>query len=971
LKVSSSQPFQIIYSLFHHEYLGLLFESFVVHVDQYGKLTFQHQNISAHNADEFRSGLDDRDFELIKLMDSIQQEPVIKKFSKKFNRPDQFFLKVYDPEKGNEDLQIEIENYLEKRRAKILSLLRGKELYEMGNDGEPAWRKIEVMPKKATVLFHFRKNEDNTHYFPTLKYDNEKLEWQYKGGYLVCHEPAWLILDQKLYGFEGNVDGHKLKPFLNKKFIVIPKNLEETYYKKFIAPLVASFNVFAKGFTIQKEKLLPEPILNFSEFGNGSNGNLFQDTQTEEADKIVFELAFKYGDYQFSADRIQPVSVKLEKAGDSYVFHKFRRAQKEEKDTVGFISSLGLPLKNAKAVLPKAEAFDWLNVNLAPLEEKGIRLNQKLVNGKKYFLGESSIEIEIRENIDWFDIHAVIKFGNYEIPFKDLRKYISKNKREFKLPNGEIAVIPDYWFKEYGELFAFSHLDEEKGTSHLKKHHLALISELKANKLAEVTISRKLENLRDFREITDYQVPEYFRGTLRPYQKAGYDWLRFLNDYRFGGCLADDMGLGKTVQTLALLQSRKDVAESASLLIMPTSLLYNWEMEIKKFTPRLRIFVYTGTHRKKDPSAFSNFDVILTSYGIVRLDHEILAHYLFDYIILDESQAIKNPTSNISRAVHQLNAKYKLILTGTPVENSTMDLWSQMSFVNPGLLGNMSFFKNEFLIPIEKRRDEKMTLKLHHLVKPFILRRHKSQVAKELPEKVENIKYSEMTPEQEELYNEVKSKFRNQILDTIESKGIGQSQLLVIQGLTQLRQLANHPRMVEEDFSGVSGKIEDVLYMLDNAISEDHKTLVFSQFVKLLSIMRKELDKRGYKYAYLDGSTRDRKSVVEQFQNDTETKIFLISLKAGGLGLNLTSADYVFILDPWWNPAVESQAIDRAHRIGQENKVFTYKFITRNSVEEKILQLQEKKLKLARDLVTTDESIVKSLSKEEIEAILS
>lgn len=971
MKVSSAQPFQIVYSLYQHEYMGFLFESFVIHVDKFGKLTFQHQNISSQNAEEFESGLDETDFELIKLMDSIQQEAIIRRFSKKYVKPADFFLKIYDKEKGNKEIREEIERFIERRRSKILSLIKGKELYEMGNDGEPAWRKIEIMPKNASVLFHFRRNHDNTHYFPTIKYDGEKLEWQYKGAFLICHSPAWLVVNNRLYGFQGEVDGYKLKPFLNKKFIVIPRNMEENYYQKFVAPLVASFNVYAKGFRIQNEKLEPEPILHFSEFGNGTNGNLFEDSAVPEPDKIVFELCFQYGNYQFPANKVQPISVKLEKVGEDYTFHKVRRAKTVEKGTIGFLSSIGLPLSNARAVMDKSSAFGWINSNLMPLTEQGIRLNQKNSNGKKYFLGTSSIQLQINENIDWFDVNAIIRFGDYEIPFKDLRKYMSRNRREFKLPNGELAVIPESWFKDYGELFAFVNHDPDNETPSLKKHHLALVSDLKKENLAEVTMSRKLEQLRDLETVNSFEVPAHFEGKLRPYQKAGFDWLSFLNEYGFGGCLADDMGLGKTVQTLAMLQARKSVAKGASLLVMPTSLIYNWEMEIKKFTPRLRIFLYTGTHRKKDPEIFKDFDIILTSYGIVRLDSEILSEYCFDYVILDESQAIKNPQSNISKAVRQLNSRHKLILTGTPVENTTLDLWSQMSFINPGLLGTMSFFKNEFLIPIERQRDDAKTQKLYSLIKPFILRRQKSQVAKELPEKVENIKYSEMTPSQAEMYEEVKSGFRNQILDTIEKQGMNKSQLLVLQGLTQLRQLANHPRMVDESFEGVSGKVEDVMYMLENAQSEGHKALVFSQFVKLLTLMREELESRGYKYCYLDGSTRDRKSVVETFQNDDSVRIFLISLKAGGLGLNLTEADYVFILDPWWNPAVEAQAVDRAHRIGQDKKVFTYKFITRNTVEEKILELQKKKLKLARELITTDESIYKSFSKEDIESILS
>lgn len=978
MKVSTTEPFQIIYSLFEHEYLGYLFESFVVQKNERGELTFSHQNISAQNAHEFASGLDDTDYELIELMDSMQQEVVVRHFYKKKIKPEDFFLKIYDADKGNEPLQREIHHYLERRRSKVLNLLGGKMLFEMGNDGEPAWRQIDVQQEKATVLFHFRRNEDNTHYFPTIKHNGEKVDFQYKGAYLICHEPAWLVVDQKLYSFEKEPDGHKLKPFLNKKFIAIPKKVEETYFKKFVAPLVASFDVYAKGFDIETHKLSPTPVLNISELASASAASLDLFNQTsnvavEEEGKMLFDLQFKYGSYHFRPSASDGVSVKVENEGDKFYFHRMVRNLAEEKQIISCMQSQGLDIKAGKISLDKRTAFGWISRNTAWLEEHGIVLNQIQKGDKKYFVGESSIDIEIKESIDWFDINAIIRFGKFEISFKELRKYINKKQTEFQLPNGEYAVIPEHWFVEYSELFSFLEDNPKKEDGlKIKKHHVSLIQELESGNLASVTMDRKLQKLRDFHNIDDHPIPNDFEGELRPYQKAGFNWLQFLNQYNFGGCLADDMGLGKTVQTLAMLQSQKEAGHgNASLLIMPTSLIYNWENEAKKFTPKLKVFTYTGTHRIKDVKQFEGYDLILTSYGITRLDVSILSEYYFNYIILDESQAIKNPDSNIAKAVRKLKSRRRLVLTGTPVENSTMDLWSQMSFVNPGLLGNKAFFKNEFLTPIEKKRDEKKSFKLSSIIKPFILRRHKSQVATELPEKVEKVHYSGMTTMQEDKYEEVKSYYRNKILDHIEAKGLRNSQMILLQGLTKLRQIANHPKMVEEDYQGDSGKMEDVTHMLTSAISKGHKILVFSQFVKHLAILKEFLDRSRTPYAYLDGTTKDRQKQVEYFQNDESVSVFLISLKAGGLGLNLTAADYVFLMDPWWNPAIEQQAVDRAHRIGQENKVFTYKFITKNSVEEKILALQKRKVKLANDLISTEESFVKSLSQDDIESILA
>jgi SNF2 family DNA or RNA helicase len=980
MKVSTSDPYEIIYSLFEHEFLGYLFESFAVQLDDKGKLTLRHQNISSQNASEFANGLDETDYNIIELMDNMQQDVVIRKFYSGKIKPRDFFQKVYKGEKKDEHLQSEIQKYLEKRRSKILQQIYGKRLFEMGNDGEPTWKEIEILDPTSTILFHFRRNDDNTHYFPTIKYNGEKLNFQSKKSYIICKDPAFMVCDDKLYSFAKYVDGHKLVPFLKKRFIVVPKKIEDQYYRKFIAPLVGTFDVYAKGFDIKTERYQPIPKISMSElatnqsstpslFGdNNGNGN---GNEPEEI-KILFDVSFDYNTYNFRADNANEVSVKVESEADKYTFRRIVRKNHEEIRILKLLKELGLEIRNSKCTLSQSKAVDWLSQNRHILTKEGIKLVQKHAQDKKYFIGESSISVEVRENIDWFDIHAIIKFGDYEIPFKDLRKIILKKGNEILLPNGEIGIIPDSWIKEYSELFAFMDDPNTKGQNlTLKKHHLALVKDLESGNLAKVSMSKKLEKLRNFDQIENIPSPKSFIGELRPYQKAGFNWMNFLNAFKFGGCLADDMGLGKTVQTLALLQSMKDNGEQTpSLLIMPTSLVYNWELEAQRFTPNLKVFNYTGTNRIKDVAQFDGYDIVLTSYGITRLDIDILKGFYFNYVILDESQTIKNPNSNISKCVKKLSSRNRLILTGTPLENSTLDLWSQMSFINPGLLGNQSFFRNEFLTPIEKQNDQDKTKKLYSIIKPFILRRHKSQVATELPEKVESVKYCSMSNQQEERYEEVKSYFRNKILEEIESQGMNKSHMILLQGLTKLRQIANHPKMVDQDYLGDAGKLDAVTRMIMNAMSENHKILVFSQFVKHLSILSDFLKENNIDFAYLDGSTKDRQVQVERFQNEENLKLFLISLKAGGLGLNLTKAEYVFLLDPWWNPAVEQQAIDRAHRIGQENKVFIYKFITKNTVEEKILKLQQKKVKLAADLITTEESFVKDLSKEDIELLL-
>ncbi len=982
MKVSAAQPFQIIYSLYQHEYLGYVFESFIVHLDEKGKLTYQHQSISSKNAREFTKGLDTRDFELIELMDSMGQDAVLKHFSKKIMKPEEFFSKVYHKQKGDELLQEQIEAYMEKRRAAILEKMKGKFLFEMGNDGEPTWRKVEVLEERASIQFHFTRGEESTNYYPTISYKDKRLEIPDPAAYLICRQPAWMVFKGKLYGFEKFVDGKKLQPFLAKKHVVIPKNLEETYYNRFVAPLIASFDdIEASGFEIAKHEYDPHPLLTIAELPPVSSkdvASLFdenKETETpanDEAGKIVFDLSFRYGKHRFRGDAFGSVSVTVEKKESDYVFHRVKRNIEAEKKYGQTLIKLGLPLRGFRTAVEKAHAFSWLNENRVNLLNLGFEVSQPDNKDKKYFVGKAVIELEVKENIDWFDIHAKIRFGEFEISFKELRKLILKKKVEFKLPNGEIAIIPEAWLIKYGDLFALSETHGANEKPVLKKHHISLLQELEDGKLAKVHMSERLRNLQSFTGIRDYELPAGFHGTLRPYQKAGYNWLRFLNEFHLGGCLADDMGLGKTVQTLAMLQLEKEKGNAGtSLLIMPTSLIYNWEMEAAKFTPGLKIFTYTGTLRNKDVSQFSKYDVVLTSYGITRLDVDNLVKFFFNYIILDESQVIKNPSSNIAKAVMQLQSRFRLTLTGTPLENTTLDLWSQMTFINPGLLGGQTFFKNEYQIPIEKKGDEAKTKKLNGIIRPFVLRRLKSQVATDLPEKVENIHYTNMTPEQEEKYEEIKSFYRHKILDQIDKEGINNTRMMILEGLTKLRQVSNHPRMIDAKYTGNSGKLEDVSHMIENAMLEGHKLLIFSQFVKHLEIVKELLKSRKIPFAYLDGSSTDRKEQVEKFNKDPDLKIFLISIKAGGLGLNLTEADYVFILDPWWNPAVEAQATDRAHRIGQKKKVFSYKFITRNTVEEKILQLQKHKLKLSENLIQSEESVIKTLTREDIEMLMN
>ncbi|TDG37062.1 ATP-dependent helicase [Pedobacter changchengzhani] len=962
LRVDSSKTCKIVYSLCKHEYLGYVIEPHVVQLNPQGDFSFTYQRVFTHTVEEYNHCIDATDYKLIKILDEIEQDFIIKKYYKKLIRASEFFSKIFDA-KFYETVRPKIE----KKLAEALELLKIKnQLYLMDKDGWPVERKIEFATEPASILFHFRRNEIETRYFPTIKYQNLRIEFMFKDAQIVSNKPAWLLLSDVLYFFDEDIEGKKFLPFLNKRFISIPKATEATYFEKFVAPLIEKHHVYAEGFEIRTEQFEAKQVIKVL-FVEGGISQL--------------QLYFKYGEYVFSLENAHKVTVRLEKTDDNYIFHRVKRSADWEKKQFNLLLSLGL--KKTSALFSNLEvvnddedpsygAINWVNEHIESLEALGFEIEQS-TGQKRFVLGASKIDLEIKEGNDWFDINAVVWFGKYQIPFLALKQHILHKRREFLLPDGEVAIIPEKWFTQYGSLFSLAETDK---SLRLKKHHIGLLNDLAEDSLANVTLGRKLQRLNDFENIADTQMPVHFKGSLRDYQKAGYNWFSFLREYNFGGCLADDMGLGKTIQTLAMLQKVKEdeqllQTQTTSLIVMPTSLIYNWLTEAKKFTPKLKVLAHTGTNRNKDVANFAHYDIVITTYGVTRVDIDELKNFYFNYIILDESQNIKNPSSKSFKAVRSLKSKHKLILSGTPVENSVGDLWSQLTFLNPGLLGTQSFFNEEYVQAIEKKKDEEKARKLQSIIKPFVLRRTKEQVASELPPKTEQIIYCDMSEDQASYYEKTKSAYRNDLLQSMDDGTFAQKQVQLLQGLTALRQLANHPYMIDKEYESDSGKFENVIHTLDNVLKGGHKVLVFSQFVKHLDIFKKHFEAEEIPFAYLDGATKNRGEIVANFQEDETLKVFLISIKAGGVGLNLTQADYVFILDPWWNPAVEQQAIDRTHRIGQHKKVFIYKFISKDTVEEKILALQRRKKTLANSLITTEESFFKSLSKDDIRDILS
>jgi superfamily II DNA or RNA helicase len=597
----------------------------------------------------------------------------------------------------------------------------------------------------------------------------------------------------------------------------------------------------------------------------------------------------------------------------------------------------------------------------------------------KYNTNVPKLELMAGKGIDWFDLTIKVSYGDQVVPLNELRKAILGRQDFILLADGSLGMLPKEWIQQYGMLMKMGQVKE--GALKLPQVHWGLLEEVgaalsgdQAGALQQELASKK-QRLQGIGEIKDRDLPAGIQASLRDYQMAGFQWLCLLDEMGWGGCLADDMGLGKTLQTITFLQylvSR--YPGETHLVICPTSLLYNWEAELQKFAPGMDWHIHYGADRVLDEDTFARAHVILTSYGMVRNDIQHFSSRKFGYIILDESQAIKNPASQVRKAVQQLVGRNRLALSGTPVQNNTFDLYAQMDFLNPGMLGSQDFFRMEFATPIDKNGDKEAAARLRKLVYPFILRRTKEQVARDLPDKTEMILWCEMGSEQRKIYDSFKDHYRESILEHIAEDGVGRSSIYILEGLTKLRQICDSPAILkeEEPYPNASTKLDELIREIEENTGH-HKALVFSQFTSMLQLIRTALGERGIPYLYLDGSVaaEDRRASVQQFQEEEDTRVFLISLKAGGVGLTLTAADYVYLVDPWWNPAAEQQAIDRSHRIGQVKKVFAYRMICKDTVEEKILQLQEKKRQLTADLVGDESGFVKKLTQEDVAYLFS
>ncbi|MEM9801428.1 MAG: DEAD/DEAH box helicase [Planctomycetota bacterium] len=590
----------------------------------------------------------------------------------------------------------------------------------------------------------------------------------------------------------------------------------------------------------------------------------------------------------------------------------------------------------------------------------------------------SDFSVSVKSGIDWFDLEGGMRFGDQEVAVPELLLAHQRGERRVRLGDGSYGMLPEDWLERWSVLGLGEVTDE--GTVRFRSTQGWLLDAMLADR--EVEIDEGFESYRErlarFQSLRPRKEPRGFRGELRPYQRDALGWMKFLQDLGLGGCLADDMGLGKTVQVLAMLEAWRtrrrtsDEPHRPSLVVAPRSLVFNWLDEAARFAPNLVTLDYTGSDRKRRwDDEIAGVDLVLTTYGTLRRDAPSLAEVEFDHVVLDEATAIKNANSQAAKAARLLRARHRLALTGTPVENDLADLWSLFEFLNPGMLGRSKLFRDW----AGSRGRTNDVEALRGAIRPFFLRRTKEDVLTDLPPKTEQVLHVELSPKERRRYDELKRHFRAQLLDEDggddESLG-GTNKIQVLEALLRLRQAACHPGLVDAAYEGESSaKLDELLERIGEVVHDGHKVLVFSQFTRLLALVRRRLDERDITYEYLDGRTRKRKERVERFQGDPDCPVFLISLKAGGHGLNLTASDYVFLLDPWWNPAVESQAVDRAHRMGQQRPVFAYRMIAKDTVEERVLELQQSKRELADALFGSGRGLMKSLTRSDLERLLT
>ncbi len=954
----------------------ILPSAWFVKTDAEGKLSYVAQKTSLQNAKNQAFTLNPAEQRCLEIVELLSPKNLEKKYQISAKKSSSLLQLLEDKAiiktiRSYVDRNLEL--FLETAVANNLPLC-----FEIESKAVVHLTQVHFTAKELLPRLAFRKVNDGVLY--QLKFEENGKIWQIheKNVTPILNNPAWLLIDNQLVKIP-DINALMVVPFKNKYEIHVSKGNLRTYFETFIMKMIAKVDELeTEGFEVVKYDGIQRVSLVIN--------------QHFMLNQWGFSLHFEYENAKFAwFETREQANRLLFLPNDEIQIHKTERDRVGEQVFIEKLHKIGLQSSETNLFFLSQENsfYDLINFlieNKQNIENQGFTIEKTLVDDKEIALFRSEISINTTQENDWFDLQGQIQIGEWMFPFGKFVPYLKNENPYFPLPDGAYFHIHKEWFSKYQGLAQFGKSD---GNSlKIAKSQQALLAKAELMELKEI----ETQNV----DIEAIKVSEKINVTLRPYQLEGFRWMLQHYENGLGACLADDMGLGKTLQTIALMMHAKarratqnkvetkplqlDIFATPSdetflnpvqvLVILPSSLVYNWRAELDKFisAPKLQVYEHTGSKRHQDIRLLKRYDVVLTTYQTALKDKDLLENFEWELIVLDESHYIKNPDSQVFKAISQFKARHKISLSGTPIENSLSDLWAQMQFINPGLLGSLHFFKEQFIKPIEKGGNQEKKQRLHELVKPYLLRRTKGEVAKDLPELIEQIIYVEMLPEQAKRYEQERSSARNLLLN-FDEKNVEQRQQ-IFNALLRLRQIANHPQLLNTEEEGLqnmkSGKLEEVMEYWDTLQKAGHKMLFFSSFTKHLDLFKDILTQNKQNFSYLTGklTPKEREQTIAKFRENADNQTFLISLKAGGVGLNLTEASYVFMLDPWWNPQAQNQAIARAHRIGQDKTVIALKFITHNTIEEKILQLQARKAQLATDILESAENL--SMTKGEL-----